>query len=133
MRVLILIFRSSRLISPSPILHLHLLLHHLFHVHLVLQLVVGLLFCFLVELLLLLCIKTQLAISDPPCDIRVAGHGPNGSSPPPHICDKSVGSLCPSYMHKCGPSSQKSGPEGHKTLKMAILLPFLRHQEMAFG
>ena len=62
-----------------------------------------------------------------PCAIRVAGHGPNGSSPPPHICDKSVGSLCPSYMHKCGPSSQKSGPEGKKNSEnghiMAIFEP----------
>ena len=58
-----------------------------------------------------------MAILDPPCAIRVAGHGPNGSSPSPHICDKSFGSLCPSYMHEYGPSSQKSSPEDQKSWK----------------
>ena len=53
--------------------------------------------------------------------IQLAGDGPNGSSPPPYVCDTSFGSLGAIFMHKCGPGSQKSGLESQIRLKMAIL------------
>ena len=61
-----------------------------------------------------------MAIMDPSCAIQLAGDAPNGSSPPPYS-DTSFGSLGASFMHKCGPDSQKSGLESQIRLQIAIL------------